>query len=218
MVSNTRRASERRAAARDHILENAVALFSTGGFHATGVDRVAERAGVSKKTLYHHFRTKDELVLAALARYDGTFRNAFMRDVERETRDPRGRLLAVFDVAARWFEADGFAGCPFLNAVGEHATEVDALGSACRAFKERLRNFLARLSREAGAAEPDRLAEELALLLEGATATAQARSDPSAARVARRIAERLLVAEGLVSARAAAPDADGPGVADASRP
>ena len=70
-------------------------LFGEHGFHATGIDRIAEEANVSKKTMYKHFRSKEELIIAALKHYDGVARNEFMRNVERGADTPYGRLLAV---------------------------------------------------------------------------------------------------------------------------
>ncbi|MEJ2122142.1 MAG: TetR/AcrR family transcriptional regulator [Alphaproteobacteria bacterium] len=158
---------------REQLLDTAITLFARHGYHAVGIDTILKCAGVSKKTLYRHFRSKDELILAALRKYDGRFRNAFMRQVEARAAEPRGRLLAVFDVAADWFEADNFYGCMFVNAVGEYAEAETPIRRACRDFKAEMRRYIEDLCRQAGAPEPATLAAELALLLEGAIVTAQ---------------------------------------------
>ena len=82
---------------RDLLINTALELFSREGFHATGIDRILSESGVAKMTLYNHFKSKDELILAALRRRDETFRNWFMRTVEASAETPRGRLLASFD-------------------------------------------------------------------------------------------------------------------------
>ena len=101
---------------REQIVTAALKLFYRDGFHATGVDRISSEAGVTKKTLYNHFKSKDELVLATLRARDGLFRNTFMRETERLGSTPRERLLTIFDPLTAWFHERGFAGCMFINA------------------------------------------------------------------------------------------------------
>ena len=92
-----------RSPRREHLINTAIELFREHGYHATGIDRIIEKAGVSKKTLYTHFRSKEELLIAALRQYDGLFRNNFMRQVDRLAKTPQERLLTIFDVAETWF-------------------------------------------------------------------------------------------------------------------
>ncbi len=82
-------------AKRELIVTTALRLFAEQGFNSTGIDQIVEVAGVSKKTLYNHFRSKDELILAVLAYYDSSFRNSFIRRVEATAKSPRARLLAI---------------------------------------------------------------------------------------------------------------------------
>ena len=109
------------SAKRQDLVDTAMELFSAHGYHGTGIDRIAEEAGVSKKTMYHHFRSKEELILAALKQYDGLFRNDFMKAVNKRGDTAYERLLAIFDVAHDWFSGDNFYGCMFINAVGEYS-------------------------------------------------------------------------------------------------
>lgn len=183
-----------RPSRRDHLVQTALALFSAHGFHATGIDRILEQAGVSKKTLYNHFRSKDELILAVLKDYDGRFRNDFVRSVERAAKTPRARLLAVFDVAGEWFSSSGFYGCLFINAIGEHASEDSAIRRVCQEFKRLMHDYLLELADQAGLPRPAALADQLALLLEGAIVTAQVSKQPNAARTARQAARLLIKA------------------------
>lgn len=158
---------------REHLMEVARDLFMEHGFHATGIDKILGEAGVSKKTLYTHFRSKDELILAVLKEHDGAFRNHFMREVEQSASDPRARLVAVFDVAKAWFETPSFFGCVFINAVGEYSEADTPIRNACRDFKTQMTCFIVRLAQEAGAKDPLSLGNQLSLLLEGAIVTAQ---------------------------------------------
>ncbi|MAS43109.1 MAG: TetR family transcriptional regulator [Rhodobacteraceae bacterium] len=184
---------------RDHLIETALRMFYAGGFNATGIDRILAESGVAKMTLYKHFRSKDELILAALHRRDEQFRNWLMGEMERASHDPAARLLAMFDALAIWFRGEafkgmGFSGCAFINAASEFAAPDHPAHRAAAEHKLRIVDYLERLATEAGAADPRALAEALALLKEGAIATAQVRGMPEAAATARRIAEGLIAA------------------------
>ncbi|MAU51640.1 MAG: TetR family transcriptional regulator [Roseovarius sp.] len=182
---------------RDDLVETALKLFYSGGFNATGIDRILAESGVAKMTLYKHFRSKDELILAVLHRRDEQFRNWLMAEMEKAAPGPRGRLLAMFDALEAWFEGRafkgmGFRGCAFINAAGEFGDHTHPAHRAAAEHKRRIVDYLERLCAEAGAADPARLAEELALLKEGAIATAHVRGMPEAARLARDMARRMI--------------------------
>ena len=181
-----------RPSRRDHLIETAITLFCEHGYHATGIDRILETAGVSKKTMYVHFRSKEELIYAALRQHDGQFRNSFMKAVEDAADTPKGRLLAIFDVAEAWFSDNNFFGCMFINAIGEYAEKDSPVREISKQFKKLMWDYVAKLGREAGADAPEALADELCLLLEGAIVTAQVSDKPDAARTARIIAQRAI--------------------------
>ena len=177
---------------REQLLRTAVELFTKNGIHATGIDTIVEQSGVTKKTLYAHFHSKEELVLAALRQYDGEFRKFFMQQVEAKGRTPKARLLAIFDVAEAWFRQNNFYGCMFIKAVGEHSEPDTTLRQVCADFKRLMGEYIQELCVNVGARDPQRLAEELALLLEGAIVTAQVSQKPQAAKIAKRAAEVLI--------------------------
>jgi len=166
--------------------------FMEHGFHGTGIYKILGQAGVSKKTLYAHFRSKDELILAVLKQHDSSFRNYFMRQVEQASSDPRARLMAIFDVAEAWFEAPNFFGCVFINAVGEYSAEDTPVRSACRDYKKQITDFIIKLANDAGVKEPKVLGDQLSLLLEGAIVTAQVSDKAQAVRAARSAASVLM--------------------------
>ena len=111
-------------------------LFAKNGIHATGIDTIVEYSGVTKKTLYAHFCSKEELVLAVLRHYDGLARNDFMRRVESSGKTPRARLLAIFDVAHRWFQQNNFYGCLFINTIGEYSDKGTPIRQICKEYKK----------------------------------------------------------------------------------
>ncbi len=158
---------------RDQLVEAALELFGQEGFHATGIDRVLEVAGVAKMTLYNHFRSKEELILAVLRVRDERWRNQFMLGVERRAKDPRDRLLAIFDELGDWFADPGFSGCMFINATAEYADQDDPIHAASAEHKRLIEKYVRELAAQAGAREPGVLASQLCLLMEGAVVYTQ---------------------------------------------
>jgi len=178
---------------REHLIETAGRLFAKNGFHATGIDTILAESGIAKKTLYNHFRTKDELILAVLRQHDGEFRNYFMKSVEEIAETPEARLLAIFDVAKAWFSDNKFYGCMFINAVGEYSEQDSAVREVCKEFKRLMRGYIKSLVEQAGLKDIEILTNELALVFEGSIVTAQvSEQNDMAAETAKRIAETLI--------------------------
>jgi AcrR family transcriptional regulator len=170
------------------ILDAAENLFYREGIHATGVERIAEKAQVSKRTLYRHFPSKNDLVEQYLRRINDTggIRNEQALDTPDAT--ARNRLLAIFDSPP----VDRFRGCPFHNAAVEAADEMPGVHDIVHEHKLQ---FIARLTdaaAEAGAADPYQLGHQLAVLFEGALALATSLNDTAAMIHARSAAEVLV--------------------------
>ena len=185
------------ASKRDDLIDTALRLFYTGGYNATGIDKILAESGVAKMTLYKHFRSKDELILAALNRRDEQFRNWLMGEIEKASPDPKERLLSMFDALEIWFRGKafkgmGFSGCAFINVAGEFGDPDHPAHRVAAEHKRRIIDYLTGLCEDAGFENPGEMAEELALLKEGAIATAQVRDMPEAARIAKKMARRLL--------------------------
>jgi len=180
------------ATARERLIDTAIALFNRHGFHATGVDRIVAVAKVAKKTLYAHFPSKEELILAALARKEAAFAEKFIPAVAAASDDPKQRLLALFEMAKGWFSDPDFYGCLFVNAAVEYSEAGHPINSCARRFKTRLRGFAREQAQLGGAADPELLADQIALLFEGATTVAQVSARPDAATTAKQIAETLI--------------------------
>lgn len=177
---------------RQQLIETAIKLFAEHGFHATGIDRIAEVAGVTKKTLYNHFRSKEELILAALKHHDGLFRNFFMKSVSQRSSDPYERLLAIYDVAHDWFAREDFFGCIFINAISEYAHRNQAIQETCQNYKGLILSYIEELATSAQVKDPQALAQALGLLLEGSIVTAQVTGNSDSAVTAKAAARVLL--------------------------
>jgi AcrR family transcriptional regulator len=180
------------SAARDRVLATASRLFHREGVRAVGVDRIAAEAGVGKMTLYRHFATKDDLVVAVLEGRDGPARDALAAAIADAGDDPRARLLAPFAMLEPWFASRGFRGCPFMNASLELPDPGHPARAVARRHKAATRDTFATAARAAGTADPDALADQLAVLFDGAIAQAQMRDRATVARAARAAAAALV--------------------------
>jgi AcrR family transcriptional regulator len=178
--------------ARDRLIDTAITLFNRHGFHATGVDRIVAVARVAKKTLYAHFPSKEDLILAALSRKRAAFADKFLPAVLASSGDPKDRLLALFELAKSWFNDPDFYGCIFVNAAVEYSEPSHPINASAREYKTLLRNFARDQAQAGAAADPEDLADKIALLFEGATTVAQVSARPDAATTAKVIAAQLI--------------------------
>lgn len=168
----------------ERILAAADRLFYTKGIRAVGVDTVAAEAGVSKRTLYNHYPSKDALIAAYLT--------ARFRHIAPSDAPAREQILANFDRLERMIADGSFRGCPYVNAVTELGDPKHPAAQIALQFKEQRRQWLRSLLERMGVKHPDPLATQLQILAEGVLATALVRGDPAVARSARAAAEVLL--------------------------
>ena len=175
--------------ARERLLEAANELFYDEGVHTVGIDRVIERAGVAKASLYNTFGSKDELVRAYLEGRHARISARITRYLERYS-DPRDRLLGVFEAQGELFAEPGFRGCAFVSASAESPGE--AVSRAADDYRGWVRGLLTGLAGEAGAPDPQKLGRQLHMIYDGASLSARMDHDPSAAAAARAAAEALL--------------------------
>ena len=186
---------------REELVEAALRLFLRDGFHATGIAAVLEEAGVSKMTLYHHFQSKEDLILAALDLRDRRFRDWLFSRMRALGGTPRAQVFALFDALGEWFRgeavlspgvAEVFRGCAFVKAAAEYAELSDPIHKLAADHKRHIIESLGEMCHAAQLPEPERLARRLALLKEGAIADATIAGDASAAAEAKLMAVRLL--------------------------
>src|SRR5258705_9088432 len=182
------RAASGAPSAAERILAAADKLFYAQGIRAVGVDTVAAEAGVSKRTLYNHYPSKDALIAAYLT--------ARFKHIAPSDAPAREQILASFDRLERVFAGDNFRGCPYVNAVTELGDPKHAAAKIALQFKEQRRAWYRALLELLGVDDPDGLATQLQILTEGALVGALVRRDPAIARSARAAAEVLLDAAG----------------------
>ncbi len=184
-----------RSGARERILDAAYELFSRQGVRAVGIDSIIERSGVARMTLYRHFASKDDLVLAFLQQREERWtRDWLQREVAQRAHAPGQRLLAIFDVFDEWFQSTDFEGCSFINVLLEIAQPAHALHIASSDYLARIRDFVAELASQAGVADPDGFARQWHILMKGSIVAA-GEGDRLAARRAREIAALLLASK-----------------------
>ena len=180
--------------ARDRILSAAYDLFARHGIRAVGIDAIIEHSGVARMTLYRHFSSKDDLVLAFLERRDALWSVAWLQaEVERRAKKPVERLLAVFDVISEWFKADNFEGCSFINVMLETTERSSAVRAATVMYLERVRLFLEQLAVQAGIADAAAFSRQWQLLMNGSIVAACA-GDRGAAQRARELGALAIAA------------------------
>ena len=178
--------------ARERILDASYDLFSRQGVQAVGIDAIITRSGVARQTLYRHFDSKQDLVLAFLDRREERWTKEWLQsEVKRRATDPRERLLAIFDVFDAWFRRDDFEGCSFINVMLEMADPADPIHRAGTAYLAGIRNFLEGLAREAGIADADTFARKWHILMKGSIVAA-AEGDRDAAQRAREMGQAVL--------------------------
>jgi AcrR family transcriptional regulator len=178
---------------RDRLLETAHDLFYRDGFHAVGLDRIIAEVGVTKTTFYNHFESKDDLLLEVLRKHDQWWRNTFREKLREHGGDtPRGQLLAVFNVVDEVIHSADFNGCIFINVAVQYPLPHDPAHIAAREHKHKMEDILRELAGYAGAKDPQKLAEELALLMEGAYVTQQVMGDRNPVEIGKRLAAMLI--------------------------
>jgi AcrR family transcriptional regulator len=193
--TTTRRSSE---SAREDVLTAAYELFNQRGVRAIGVDAIIARAGVAKATFYHHFPSKDDLVIAFLQRREQLWtREWFEAEVNRRGATAEERLLAIFDVFDEWFQRDDFEGCPFLRTLFEtfeaYQPQENTVAAAARLHLASIRDIVQHYAEEAGVPRPEELAHKWQMLMAGSIVFA-GYGDRSSARVAREAGALVLEA------------------------
>jgi AcrR family transcriptional regulator len=167
-------------------------LFYRDGFRIVGIDTLLAEAGVAKMTLYKHFASKEDLIVAVLVKRDLRFRASIATAVEAAGKSPVRRLLAVFDWHEHWFGTDEFRGCAFIRALSEYPDPTHEIHRVSWQHKLSIQASLAELARAAGAKNPTSLSETLNMLLDGAIIAAHATRSTAPAVTARAAATTLL--------------------------
>jgi AcrR family transcriptional regulator len=179
---------------RNKILETASALFYRRGVRAVGVDLVVAEAGVAKTSLYRHFGTKDDLVAAFLAREDEDFWGTWDRVAEKYKDDPRAELDAHLEWIGERVERPNYRGCPQINVAAEFPEADHPARKVAAEHKREMRRRLKGIADRLGVADPDELAGQLSVLVNGAFVSSQVLAPGEAIPLLRRMAHALIAA------------------------
>jgi AcrR family transcriptional regulator len=187
---------DRRPSARTRLLAAADELFYAEGVHTVGIDRIIERAGVAKASLYSTFGSKDELVRAYLQGRHERRQERILATLERYD-TPRDKLLGVFDYLGELAASSSFRGCAFYNASAEEPTGTGPVAEVCETNRAWTRALFTSLAEQAGARDPAALSAQLVLLYDGSTVGARMDRTADATATARIVAAALLDAAGI---------------------
>jgi AcrR family transcriptional regulator len=177
---------------QEKILKTAIKLFYSQGIRATGVDAIVKEAKIAKMSLYKHYRSKDELILAYLRKQDDDFRTWFIGRVEGIADTPEGKLLAIFDVNREWINSPEFRGCAIISASAEFPLEGNPIQQVAAESYDKFRNYMANLANQCGFKFPSELAMQLSLLIEGSIISEQMERHSGAAEQAKEVAILLI--------------------------
>lgn len=167
--------------ARERILSTAYELFSQQGTRSVGIDTIVEKSGVAKMTLYHHFPSKRDLVLAFMEQREELWTLDWLfTEVRKRAKDPRDRLLAIFDAFHDWFKSENFEGCSFINVLLEYPSK-DELHDRAALHLKRIRGFLNELAVEACLNDPQILASTWHMMMKGSIVAAREGNGDAAA-------------------------------------
>ncbi|MFW0757838.1 TetR/AcrR family transcriptional regulator [Pseudomonas sp. H11T01] len=176
---------------RDIILDVTEKLIYKSGIAATGMELLVKTAGVSRKSIYRYFANKDELTVAALQRRDLRWMHWLRTEVDKAP-TPEARLLNLFTVLKGWFASEDFRGCAFINTSGETGDPQNPVRRVAKEHKQKLLDYVSELCKEHGVHDPEALAKQLLILIDGAITVALVMGDQSAADTAQCMARKLL--------------------------
>lgn len=174
------------------LINTANRLFYENGFHATGIDTVLLEAGVAKMTLYNHFSSKEELITAGINVKSKKVLSWLQKGLEAHAVSERDKLLTIFDLYEQWFQSASFKGCMFAKAAGEFPEHKHPVHMAASAHLAKLFDGLSNIARKAHINNANALAEQIVLLLEGATSIAHTTGATISARRAKRTVIQLI--------------------------
>ena len=184
-------AANRESPVRERILVTAYDLFARRGVRDVGINELVDRAGITKATLYRHFPSKDDLVVAFLQRRELLWTRGWVEaEARRRGATPEEQLLAIFDLFDEWFHRDDFEACSFINVLLELGAAHPA-GRASIEHLENIRSVVRQLAEEASWSDSDSFARSWHILMKGAIVSA-AEGDPNAAQRAKAMARRLI--------------------------
>lgn len=177
---------------KNAILQHAYEVFSQHGFHATGVDTALAKSGISKRTLYKYFRTKEALIAALIGYYQEQIFTQVPAIMKAHSPHPIEQIICLFDMKQKEFAEGNFSGCLAINAKLEFAGKDMAIEGACSQFYLLLEAYVAQLCKQAKCKKSKLKARQIILLFEGAIVMGQIHKDPNVVEVAKRMVRKIL--------------------------
>lgn len=177
---------------RNQLITTANELFYKNGFHATGIDTLLEEAGIAKMTLYNHFTSKEDLISKALDEKSKRVIAWLVKGLDDHAVSERDKLFTVFDIYEQWFKSDDFYGCMFAKAAAEFPETNHPVHKTASKHLTRLFEMLLSIATKAKVSNPNTLAEQIVLLLEGASSVAFSTGATISARRAKRTVVQLI--------------------------
>ena len=174
------------------LLQTACRLFCKEGIHATGIARIIEESGVSRRTLYLHFGSKENLLKAVFEAEASIWFRWFDRDLPQMHCSPVERILALFDLMQNWFKSEDFYGCVFINAVAEHDKGNSWIQEIANRHGEKINARLQAMVAQSGIQDPELVTKKLSLLIDGTIVTAMVIGNGEVAHIGRLTAEDIL--------------------------
>lgn len=182
------------ASKKDELIDKALEVFYREGFHATGMDRLVAVTGISKTSMYKHFKTKEDLILATLERRHKYLKALIIDRTEELADTPAKRLIAAFDSLKEWIAGGRFQSCMFIKASSEYQAPAHPIHKISADHKRMLQDYFVAQAKAANARDAERLGRQLMLLQEGAIVTAHLQGGYDAADDAKAAAEVLVEA------------------------
>ncbi|MFT7617332.1 MAG: AcrR family transcriptional regulator [Planctomycetota bacterium] len=183
---------KKNSSAKQRIIETAERLFYAHGLRAVGIDRIIAEAGVAKMTLYNHFASKDDLILAVLEYREGEFAAFLESKMATYVKQGESRIDAFFSTLKEWFESPGFRGCSFINAAVELAEPNHPAAAFAKKHKEQFRQQMVEIITKSVGPSGAKMAPAVSLLVEGAIITSTIDGNPDAAQIACEGAKALI--------------------------
>jgi AcrR family transcriptional regulator len=176
---------------RERLLEAAYGLFATNGVNQVGIDTILAKSGCAKASLYSNFESKVDLAIAFLDKREAVWTRAWLEtEIKHRASDPKGCLLAIFDVFDGWFHKKTFEGCSFINVLLESKTG-SPIHRAAAVHLSKIRAIVCDLAKEANLHQPEKFAQAWHMLMKGSIISA-CEGNQSAAREAKSAAELII--------------------------
>lgn len=177
---------------KEKILQTARRLFCQVGFHATGITRILDESGVSRRSLYTHYGSKENLLKAVFQEEANIWFRWFNYDLPQMECSPSERTLMLFDLMQDWFDSEDFFGCVFINAVAEHEKSNGWIQEVASNYRDEISAKFQEMVAESGVKDPETVTEKLNLLIDGAIVGAMITGNGEIAQIGKLAARDIL--------------------------